>query len=100
MTATSACTIPNALPQLGTEQWNRWSIDLATDRDQWQHALSDHDKSLVYWALSSLMVAEERITTKFAGLVMAQTARKKPASRPDRSTRPATCSSTPAFKTK
>jgi ribonucleoside-diphosphate reductase beta chain len=25
----------------------------------------------VYWALSSLMVAEERITTKFAGLVMA-----------------------------
>ena len=29
------------------------------------------DKALVYWALSSLMVAEERITTKFAGLVMA-----------------------------
>jgi hypothetical protein len=26
---------------------------------------------MVYWALSSLMVAAERITTKFAGLVMA-----------------------------
>ena len=53
------------------EQWNPWSIDLALDRDQWQGALSDEDKGLVYWALSSLMVAEERITTKFAGLVMA-----------------------------
>jgi ribonucleoside-diphosphate reductase beta chain len=53
------------------EQWNPWSIDLATDRDQWQRALNAQDKALVYWALSSLMVAEERITTKFAGLVMA-----------------------------
>jgi ribonucleoside-diphosphate reductase beta chain len=53
------------------EQWNPWSIELANDRDQWQRALSDDHKALVYWALSSLMVAEERITTKFAGLVMA-----------------------------
>ena len=53
------------------EQWNPWSIDLASDRDQWEHALNAQDKALVYWALSSLMVAEERITTKFAGLVMA-----------------------------
>ena len=53
------------------EQWNPWSIDLAADRDQWQRALNAQDKALVYWALSSLMVAEERITTKFAGLVMA-----------------------------
>jgi ribonucleoside-diphosphate reductase beta chain len=53
------------------EQWNPWSIDLAVDRDQWQRSLSDEDKGLMYWALSSLMVAEERITTKFAGLVMA-----------------------------
>ena len=53
------------------EQWNPWSIDLAIDGEQWQNALSSKDKSLVYWALSSLMVAEERITTKFAGLVMA-----------------------------
>jgi ribonucleoside-diphosphate reductase beta chain len=53
------------------EQWNPWSIDLAADSDQWHGALSPEDKGLVYWALSSLMVAEERITTKFAGLVMA-----------------------------
>jgi ribonucleoside-diphosphate reductase beta chain len=52
-------------------QWNPWAIDLTADKAQWQSALSDHDKGLVYWALSSLMVAEERITTKFAGLVMA-----------------------------
>ena len=38
---------------------------------QWQHTIADDNKALVYWALSSLMVAEERITTKFAGLVMA-----------------------------
>ena len=53
------------------EQWNPWSIDLAADRDQWHGAMSEEDKGLVYWALSSLMVAEERITTKFDGLVMA-----------------------------
>jgi ribonucleoside-diphosphate reductase beta chain len=53
------------------QQWNPWSIDLDADRDQWAQALTDRDKALVYWALSSLMVAEERITTKFAGLVMA-----------------------------
>ncbi len=53
------------------EQWNPWSIDLSTDARQWQEGLSDQDKALVHWALSSLMVAEERITTKFAALVMA-----------------------------
>jgi ribonucleoside-diphosphate reductase beta chain len=53
------------------EQWNPWHIDLTTDREQWEQALDVTDKALVHWALSSLMVAEERITTKFAGLVMA-----------------------------
>ena len=53
------------------EQWNPWKIDLAPDHEQWHGALADRDKELVYWALSSLMVAEERITTKFAWLVMA-----------------------------
>jgi ribonucleoside-diphosphate reductase beta chain len=33
--------------------------------------MSGEDRDLVFWALSSLMVAEERITTKFAGLVLA-----------------------------
>jgi hypothetical protein len=33
--------------------------------------MSGDDRSLILWALASLMVAGERITTKFAGLVMA-----------------------------
>ena len=53
------------------EQWNPFTIDLAVDRHQWEAALSERDKGLVYWALSSLMVGEERITTQFAGLVAA-----------------------------
>ena len=53
------------------EQWSPWDVELDADRQQWQGALSEEDRGLVYWALSSLMVAEERITTKFAGLVMA-----------------------------
>ena len=32
-------------------------------------ALGEEDRGLIFWVLSSLMVAEERITTKFSGLV-------------------------------
>jgi ribonucleoside-diphosphate reductase beta chain len=72
MTATAHLHHPQTLYRhWENEQWNPWDIDLAADREQWQRALADRDKDLVYWALSSLMVAEERITTKFAGLVMA-----------------------------
>jgi ribonucleoside-diphosphate reductase beta chain len=72
MSATSHLHDPQALYRhWENEHWNPWSIDLAADRDRWQGAMSEEDKGLVYWALSSLMVAEERITTKFAGLVMA-----------------------------
>jgi ribonucleoside-diphosphate reductase beta chain len=53
------------------EQWNPWSVDLDKDKAQWGNGLSAEDKGLVYWALASLMVGEERITTKFAALVMA-----------------------------
>ena len=49
-------------------QWSPFEIDLTEDRTQWSR-MGDEDRSLVYWALSSLMVAEERITTKFSGLV-------------------------------
>jgi ribonucleoside-diphosphate reductase beta chain len=52
------------------QQWSPWDIDLAPDQEQWPLMTGD-DRALVLWALSSLMVAEERITTKFAGLVMA-----------------------------
>jgi hypothetical protein len=41
-------------------------IDLAADRAQWD---AMEDRSLVAFVLGSLMVAEERITTKFSGLV-------------------------------
>ena len=52
------------------QQWSPFEIDLTADREQWPR-MSDTDQGLIYWALSSLMVAEERITTKFSGLVAA-----------------------------
>jgi len=51
-------------------QWNPFEIDLSNDAEQWGR-MGEADRELVLWALSSLMVAEERITTKFAGLVAA-----------------------------
>ena len=52
-------------------QWSPFEVDLATDREQWPR-LEDAERELIVFALSSLMVAEERITTKFSGLVGAQ----------------------------
>ena len=49
-------------------QWSPFTIDLAADAEQWAD-MAEGDRSLIYWVLSSLMVAEERITTKFSGLV-------------------------------
>jgi ribonucleoside-diphosphate reductase beta chain len=49
-------------------QWSPFAIDLSADHEQWP-ALADEQRGLVHFALSSLMVAEERITTKFSGLV-------------------------------
>ena len=51
-------------------QWNPFTIDLDADRQQW-HAMEGAERDLLLFALSSLMVAEERITTKFTGLVAA-----------------------------
>src|SRR4051794_3210726 len=48
------------------QQWNPFAIDLIRDREQWAAA---GDRALVEFVLGSLMVAEERITTKFSGLV-------------------------------
>src|SRR3954469_21862415 len=45
-------------------QWSPFAIDLEADRAQWLE-MSGEDKGLIHFALSSLMVAEERITTKF-----------------------------------
>src|SRR4029079_7475619 len=49
-------------------QWSPFEIDLVRDEEQWPR-ISEADQGLFYWALSSLMVAEERITTKFSSLV-------------------------------
>ena len=60
---------PQTLYRLWEErQWSPFAIDLAHDRRQWQE-MTGESRSLVHWVLSSLMVAEERITTKFSGLV-------------------------------
>jgi ribonucleoside-diphosphate reductase beta chain len=47
-------------------QWSPWDIDLSSDREQWA---AMEDRALVSFVLGSLMVAEERITTNFSGLV-------------------------------
>jgi len=52
-------------------QWSPWDVDLATDAEQWPK-LEDSQRELINYVLASLMVAEERITTKFSGLVGAQ----------------------------
>ena len=50
------------------QQWNPFEIDLTTDREQWER-MDAADRDAVLWVVSSLMVAEERITTKFSGLI-------------------------------
>jgi ribonucleoside-diphosphate reductase beta chain len=52
------------------QQWSPFDVDLSTDEKQWP-ALDPDVREIIYFALSSLMVAEERITTKFTGLVAA-----------------------------
>ena len=63
-------------PQDLYEDWERahWAsqdVDLTRDRTDWER-LTKTERELLYWVLSSLMVAEERISTQFCGLVLAQ----------------------------
>ena len=51
-------------------QWSPYAIDLGVDRASWPQ-LADEQRGLIHYVLASLMVAEERITTKFTGLVAA-----------------------------
>jgi ribonucleoside-diphosphate reductase beta chain len=51
-------------------QWSPFEVDLSVDREQWP-AIDPEVREIIHFALSSLMVAEERITTKFTGLVAA-----------------------------
>ncbi|MEA2424806.1 MAG: ribonucleoside-diphosphate reductase beta chain [Thermoleophilaceae bacterium] len=52
------------------EPWSSQEIELDGDRAQWE-GLDAVQRDAVLWALSSLIVAEERITTLFTGLVLA-----------------------------
>ena len=51
--------------------WSSQVIDLSGDPADWA-GLEEEERELLYFALSSLMVAEERISTQFCGLVLAQ----------------------------
>jgi ribonucleoside-diphosphate reductase beta chain len=51
--------------------WAAQDVDLTRDPASWS-ALGEDERRLLYWVLSSLMVAEERISTQFSGLVNAQ----------------------------
>jgi ribonucleoside-diphosphate reductase beta chain len=48
--------------------WSPFAIDLSEDVRLWERMAGD-DRELIFYVLSSLIVAEERITTKFSGLV-------------------------------
>ena len=51
--------------------WASQDVDLSRDPAAWA-GLEEGERDLPYFALSSLMVAEERISTQFCGLVLAQ----------------------------
>src|SRR3954466_15091036 len=51
--------------------WASQDVDLSRDPAGWA-GLEEGERDLLYFALSSLMVAEERISTQFCGLVLAQ----------------------------
>jgi ribonucleoside-diphosphate reductase beta chain len=51
--------------------WASQDVDLSRDPADWA-GLEEGERDLLYFALSSLMVAEERISTQFCGLVLAQ----------------------------
>jgi ribonucleoside-diphosphate reductase beta chain len=51
--------------------WASQDVDLSRDAADWA-GLEPRERDLLYFALSSLIVAEERISTQFCGLVLAQ----------------------------
>jgi ribonucleoside-diphosphate reductase beta chain len=50
--------------------WAAYDVDLSEDSVQWP-ALDAAERDLLYYVLSSLIVAEERISTQFCGLILA-----------------------------
>jgi len=51
--------------------WASQDVNLSRDPADWT-GLEEGERELLYFALSSLIVAEERISTQFCGLVLAQ----------------------------
>jgi ribonucleoside-diphosphate reductase beta chain len=51
--------------------WSAHEVDLSRDILDWA-SIGELDRALLHFALGSLMVAEERISTQFCGLVLAQ----------------------------
>jgi len=51
--------------------WAAQDVDLSADARSWA-GLESSERDLLHFVLSSLMVAEERISTQFCGLVLAQ----------------------------
>jgi ribonucleoside-diphosphate reductase beta chain len=51
--------------------WAAQDVDLSGDPGDWA-GLDESERDLLHFVLSSLMVAEERISTQFCGLVLAQ----------------------------
>jgi ribonucleoside-diphosphate reductase beta chain len=51
--------------------WAAQDVDLSRDPSDWAD-MGGRERQLLHWVLSSLMVAEERISTQFCGLVLAQ----------------------------
>ncbi len=52
------------------QQWSVGEIDFTPDRKDFE-ALSDEERDLLIWQLSSFFVGEERVTTAFSPIVMA-----------------------------
>jgi ribonucleoside-diphosphate reductase beta chain len=74
--SSKAATVNLKAPQTLYADWERahWAaqdVELSRDCADWSN-LDDGEQRLLYWVLSSLMVAEERISTQFCGLVLAQ----------------------------
>jgi ribonucleoside-diphosphate reductase beta chain len=74
--AAPAAQTPLRSPQQLYEDWEHahWAaqdIDIGRDRADWE-SLEPRERDLLHWALGSLIVAEERISTQFCGLVLAQ----------------------------
>ena len=81
-------------------QWSPFAVDLSEDVHQWGE-MNGEDRDLIFYVLSSLMVAEERITTKFSGLVGAHGSEEEATFLSTQQVDEARhCSSTPASRTR